>query len=149
MEHLNHGVKCRIPQAPWVLFFDGASRKPAAHGGSGIVLRNSKGQIVEEEKRFLGAGISSGLAKYKALLAGLKKAKGLQVKHLLAKGNSRILINQVMIILLLLQHVQSFLLSPLSLPFSGLKMIQCIVAVSRVARTMSPCSSSVGSRFSF
>lgn len=91
MEHF----KSRIPQAPWVLYFDGASRKPAAHGALGIVLGNNKGQIVEEERKFLGAGISSGLAKYKALLVGLRKAKSLQVKHLLAKGNSRILINQV------------------------------------------------------
>lgn len=98
-------IKSRIPQAPWVLYFDGASRKPAAHGGLGLVLKNNKGKIVEEERKFLGAGISSGLAKYKALLAGLKKAKSLQVKHLLAKGNSRILINQVMINLFL-QHVQ-------------------------------------------
>ena len=102
---LSHGGRSRLPQAPWVLYFDGASRKPAGHGGLGVVLKNSKGQVVEEERKFLGGGISSGLAKYKALLAGLKKANSLQVKHLLVKGNSRLLINQVMITLLLLQHV--------------------------------------------
>lgn len=103
------GGRSRLPQAPWVLYFDGASRKPAGHGGLGAVLKNSKGQVVEEERKFLGGGISSGLAKYMALLAGLKKAKSLQVKHLLAKGNSRLLINQVMIALILLQHVQNAL----------------------------------------
>ncbi|XP_073396422.1 uncharacterized protein [Physcomitrium patens] len=87
--------KSRIPQAPWVLYFDGASRKPSAHGGLGVVIKNSKGQVVEEVREFLGGGISSGLAKYKALLAGLKKANSLQVKHLLVKGNSQLLINQV------------------------------------------------------
>ena len=91
----NHGVKCRILQAPWVLFFDGASRKPAEQAALGFVLKNSKGQVVQEGRGFLGGGISSELAKYKALIAGLKKANSLQVKHLLVKGNSRRLVNQV------------------------------------------------------
>lgn len=91
----NYGVKCRIPQAPWVLFFDGASRKPAEHAALGFVLKNSNEQVVQEVRRYLGGGISSELAKYKALIAGLKKAKSLQVKHLLVKGDSQLLVNQV------------------------------------------------------
>ena len=91
----NRGVKCRIPRAPWVLFFDGASRKPAQYAALGFVLKNSKGKVVQEGRRVLGGGISSELAKFKALIAGLRKAQSLQVKHLLVKGNSRLLVNQV------------------------------------------------------
>lgn len=93
-----------LPQAPWVLYYDGASRKPAGHAGLGAVLKNSRGQMVQEIKRHVGIGLTSGLAKYKALIAGLKKAKALQVKHLLAKGNSRLLINQVLIRVSYVKH---------------------------------------------
>lgn len=48
-----------------------------------------------ELKKFVGLGVSSCVAKYKALIAGLKKARSLGVEYLLVKGDSRLVHNQV------------------------------------------------------
>jgi ribonuclease HI len=50
---------------------------------------------VVELKKFLGLGVSACVAKYKALIAGLKKARSLGVEYLLVKGDSRLVHNQV------------------------------------------------------
>jgi len=86
------------PQSPWILFFDGATRddgntnNPA---GIGAVLKNGRGHTVVELQKLVGPGISSGVAKYKALIAGLKKALSLGVEFLLVKGDSRLVHGQV------------------------------------------------------
>lgn len=84
------------PQAPWILYFDGVTRDiPSSHGGIGATLKDSRGHTVVELKKFVGLGVSSGVAKYKALIAGLKKAGSLGVEYLLVKGDSRLVHNQV------------------------------------------------------
>jgi Uri superfamily endonuclease len=53
--------------------------------------------LVQEVQRYIGSGLTSGMAKYEALIAGMKKARSLHVNHLLAKCNSRLLIKQVIL----------------------------------------------------
>ena len=77
------------------------------HAALGAVLKNSHGHLVQEVQRYIGSGLTSGMAKYEALLAGMKKARSLHVNHLLAKCNSRLLIKQV----ILCRHHDPFSLS--------------------------------------
>lgn len=97
-----HSIKSAVmghrvqPQSPWILYFDGVTRDiPSNHGGIGAVLKDSRGHTVVELKKFVGLGVSSCVAKYKALIAGLKKARSLGVEYLLVKGDSRLVHNQV------------------------------------------------------
>lgn len=85
------------PQSPWILFFDGATRDSENNNPAGIgaVLKNGRGHTVVELKKLVGPGVSSGVAKYKALIAGLKKALSLGVEYLLVKGDSRLVHSQV------------------------------------------------------
>lgn len=77
------------------------------HAALGAVLKNSHGHLVQEVHRYIGSGLTSGMAKYEALIAGMKKARSLHVNHLLAKCNSRLLIKQV----ILRRHYDPFSLS--------------------------------------
>ena len=84
------------PQSPWILYFDGATRDTGGNPcGIGAVLKNSRGHTVVELKKLINPGVCSGVAKYKALIAGLKKALSLGVEYMLVKGDSRLVHSQV------------------------------------------------------
>lgn len=78
-----------------MLYFDGAIRAKGGPAGIGAVLKNGYGHIVATIRSWLGGGVSQNLAEYKALIAGLEKAKWHNVQHLLVKGDSLFIYNQV------------------------------------------------------
>lgn len=80
----------------WVLYFDGALRvNHAGPPGIGAVLKNSYGHVVATIKKCVDSNVSQNVAEYLALIAGLEKAKWLNVQHLVAKGDSLLVYNQV------------------------------------------------------
>lgn len=71
------------------------SNKSLSVSGIGAVLKNSRGHTVVELKKLVSPNVPSCVAKYKSLIAGLKKALSLGVEYLLVKGDSRLVHNQV------------------------------------------------------
>lgn len=83
-------------RTPWLLYFDGASRvNNAGPPGIGAALKNSYGHVVATIKNCVDSNVSQNVAEYLALIAGLEKAKWLNVQHLIAKGDSLLVYNQV------------------------------------------------------
>ncbi|XP_022847633.1 uncharacterized protein LOC111370170 [Olea europaea var. sylvestris] len=76
----------------WKLFVDGSSGEAGA--GAGIVLESPEGPLLNCAVRF-GFRASNNAAEYEALLAGLRLAKEIQVRKLLASSDSQLVVNQV------------------------------------------------------
>ncbi|XP_022859516.1 uncharacterized protein LOC111380239 [Olea europaea var. sylvestris] len=76
----------------WKLFVDGSSGEAGA--GAKIVLESPEGHLLNCAVRF-GFRASNNVAEYEALLAGLRLAKEIHVKKLLASSDSQLVVNQV------------------------------------------------------
>ena len=77
----------------WTMKFDGAFA--CRHGGTGVVLVTPKDdKLYYAVQLCFGIDkISNNIAEYEGLLAGLRAAIALGVKHLLIKGDSQLLVN--------------------------------------------------------
>ncbi|XP_022857284.1 uncharacterized protein LOC111378334 [Olea europaea var. sylvestris] len=76
----------------WKLFVDESSGEAGA--GAGIVLESPEGHLLNCAVRF-GFRASNNATEYEALLAGLRLAKEMQVRKLLASSDSQLVVNQV------------------------------------------------------
>lgn len=77
-----------------ILMFDGGSRGNPGVCGSGFVLYENN-TIIAQDARVVSRKNTNNYAEYMALIIGLIKAKSLNIKHLLVKGDSQLVINQV------------------------------------------------------
>lgn len=82
------------PQAPWQLYYDGASVKSHKYAGSGAVLQNLKHHTLDEFAQYIGPQ-TMHVAEYVGLLGGLRLALNWNVDHLCCYGDSRTVHNQV------------------------------------------------------
>ena len=76
------------------LYFDGASRKnpgPASFGG---VIYNKAGKEIDTYYKYIGTA-TNNVAEYCGLLAGLHRARELNIKELKVFGDSNLIIQQV------------------------------------------------------
>ncbi|XP_022847591.1 uncharacterized protein LOC111370119 [Olea europaea var. sylvestris] len=76
----------------WKLFIDGSSGE--AGSGARIVLESPEGHSLNCAVRF-GFEASNNTAEYEALLVGLRLAKEMQVRRLLASSDSQLVVSQV------------------------------------------------------
>lgn len=79
------------------LYFDGARKGRDGRAGAGFLIFDDRGHEVVRGNRNLThiRGITSNVCEYKGLIAGLKCADSLDIRHLLVKGDSRLVIEQV------------------------------------------------------
>jgi ribonuclease HI len=78
----------------WVMHFDGAFNLSGA--GAGAVLTSSSGDKLFYAIQFCfkpERKVSNNIAKYEGLLAGLRAASALGIKHLIVKGDSQLVVN--------------------------------------------------------
>jgi ribonuclease HI len=79
----------------YVLRFDGGSRGNPGTAGAGMVIFDSESQLeVWSAYKYLGQ-VTNNIAEYNGLHEGLKLAKVMGVKHLIAEGDSQLIIKQV------------------------------------------------------
>ncbi|GKD90497.1 reverse transcriptase domain-containing protein [Tanacetum coccineum] len=76
----------------WKLFTDGSSNEGGF--GAGLILTNLEGVEFTYALRFEFKA-SNNEAEYKALLAGLRFAKGMGIKHICAFVKSKLIANQI------------------------------------------------------
>jgi ribonuclease HI len=91
-------VDTQLPAAPiqpelWTMFFDGLLMKTGA--GTGLLLISPLGKHLRYALR-LHFPASNNVAEYEALVNGLRIAIELGVRHLDARGDSQLVIDQVM-----------------------------------------------------
>ncbi|XP_043705563.1 uncharacterized protein LOC122655434 [Telopea speciosissima] len=76
----------------WTLYVDGSS---SAQGcGASLILTSPRGFLVQYALRFEFQITNNG-AEYEALIAGLKLAQSLMVKHITVHSDSQLIVNQV------------------------------------------------------
>jgi ribonuclease HI len=78
----------------FVMMFDGGSRGNPGPSGCGYVIYNSAYRIVCEGSESLGTQ-TNNYAEYMGLILGLKKSCELDIKNLIIKGDSLLIINQL------------------------------------------------------
>lgn len=78
----------------YILTFDGGSRGNPGKSGCGFVLYDNNNNIITEGKKFLGIQ-TNNYAEYMGVISGLEKALELNIKHLIIKGDSLLIIKQL------------------------------------------------------
>jgi ribonuclease HI len=97
-DFLAEWVDTQLPTAPiqpelWTMYFDGSLMKTGA--GAGLLFISPLGRHVRYVLR-LHFPASNNMAEYEALINGLRIAVELGVRHLDARGDSQLVIDQVM-----------------------------------------------------
>ena len=79
----------------YILNFDGCSKgNPGPSGAGGVIYKN--GKEILNYSVFLGNNITNNESEYKSLSIGIDKAIELNIKKLIVKGDSQLVINQVL-----------------------------------------------------
>jgi len=78
----------------FVIQFDGGSRGNPGPAGYGAVVLDSQGVAIVTYGNFLGV-TTNNVAEYQGLIAGLRKALELKLTHVMVRGDSQLVINQM------------------------------------------------------
>jgi len=79
----------------YILNFDGCSKgNPGPSGAGGVIYKN--GKEILNYSVFLGNNVTNNESEYKSLSIGIDKAIELNIKKLIVKGDSQLVINQVL-----------------------------------------------------
>ena len=83
------------PEFEFVMNFDGCSKGNPGLSGAGAVIYNSENKEIWSDSSFVGIKATNNQAEYSGLILGLEKAKELNIKSLLVKGDSQLVIHQM------------------------------------------------------
>ena len=82
-------------------FTDGAARGNPGHGGIGVVLKDESGNVLAEEKKYLGK-VTNNVAEYTALIECLLRVNGLcgngngtSCSKLVVHSDSELMVRQI------------------------------------------------------
>jgi ribonuclease HI len=81
-------------EADFVMYFDGCSKGNPGIAGAGAVIYCLQDEIWSGSL-FVGKKATNNQAEYAGLIYGLEKAKEMNIKTLLVKGDSQLIINQM------------------------------------------------------
>lgn len=78
------------------LEFDGSAKPNPGNGGAGYVLYNGRGEVLEATSiEIMDGGVTNNQAEYAALVWGMECAIKYNIKSLLCKGDSELVIDQM------------------------------------------------------
>lgn len=80
----------------YTLYFDGASRGNPGWAGCGCAVVDFQDNIIAEVWSSLPYGTTNNEAEYGAVLLGLNAAANLGIRHVIAKGDSQLVVKQAM-----------------------------------------------------
>ena len=79
-----------------VLLFDGGSRgNPGPSGCGFVIMNNDETEIIAKGSEFLGKN-TNNYAEYMGVILGMKKALELHINNLIIKGDSQLVIKQLL-----------------------------------------------------
>jgi ribonuclease HI/dUTPase len=79
----------------YTLYFDGCSKGNPGIGGAGAIIYDNNYNIVYEKSIYVGKEITNNRAEYYGLITGLQAANDLGIKNLVIKGDSLLVIKQM------------------------------------------------------
>jgi ribonuclease HI len=94
VEELQPKKKHHVLSGQYMANIDGASRGNPGPGSLGVVIYNTQGEIIAEHKKCLGI-CTNNVAEYQALIKTLEMAIELQLKSLLIRSDSQLLVKQM------------------------------------------------------
>jgi len=83
------------PESSYILYFDGCCKGNPGAGGAGAVIYKD-GLEIWADCIFVGKKITNNIAEYTGLIIGLKKAITLGINNLTIKGDSLLIIKQML-----------------------------------------------------
>ena len=93
--HLKNTDTKFYPESNFIMNFDGCSKGNPGLAGAGAVLYNSENKEIWSGTSFVGPIATNNQAEYSGLIFGLKKASEMNIKSLLVKGDSQLVIQQM------------------------------------------------------
>ena len=79
-----------------VLLFDGGSRgNPGPCGCGFVIMNNNETEIITQGSEFLGKN-TNNYAEYMGMILGIQKALELEIENLIIKGDSQLVIKQML-----------------------------------------------------
>jgi ribonuclease HI len=94
---VNSASKYKI-DSKYILYFDGCSKGNPGPGGAGAVLYENDIEVWSDSI-FVGKKVTNNIAEYSGLILGLEfvsSQKSLNIEHLLVRGDSQLVIKQMM-----------------------------------------------------
>jgi ribonuclease HI len=79
---------------PYLIYFDGGARNNPGPAGYGVVVAEPQGSPILMRGRYIG-NATNNVAEYQGLIEGLKLALELKLEHVLVRGDSQLVINQM------------------------------------------------------
>ena len=79
----------------YTLYFDGCSKGNPGKGGSGTIIYDNHNNIIWSESIYIGDYITNNCAEYNALIFGMKAAISFNIKKIIIKGDSQLIIKQM------------------------------------------------------
>ena len=77
------------------LYFDGCSKGNPGLAGAGAVIYNNNEELWSNHL-FIGDNITNNVAEYTGLIFGMQKAYEMNIKNIIIKGDSLLVINQML-----------------------------------------------------
>ena len=85
-------IKVVVNSSTWTLYFDGAKSKEGARAGCLLIDPQENKTFIDFRMEF---NCTNNTVEYESLIQGLKKAIDLDIKELIAYGDSEIIVRQV------------------------------------------------------
>jgi len=82
------------PLTHLTIYTDGASRGNPGEAGAGVIMYNSRGEVIKKIKTYLGV-TTNNVAEYMALIIALKEALTLKVDALHLYSDSELMVRQI------------------------------------------------------
>jgi ribonuclease HI len=86
--------KSEAREGEFVIHVDGASRGNPGLAGAGAIIKDSKGEVIGELRRFLGMG-TNNMAEYEALILALEEARSLGCDSVSVFADSELVVKQI------------------------------------------------------
>jgi ribonuclease HI/probable phosphoglycerate mutase len=93
---LNINITKIVPyKFEYQMFFDGCSKGNPGPSGAGAVIYNSDNKEIWSDSSFVGIKATNNQAEYNGLILGLQKALDMNIRSILVKGDSQLVIQQM------------------------------------------------------
>jgi ribonuclease HI len=94
LDNANEECKYEKEETAYILYFDGCSKGNPGLGGAGAVLYKD-GEEIWGSSQLVGEKVTNNVAEYIGLIMGLKEVYTRQIKNIIVRGDSQLVIKQM------------------------------------------------------
>lgn len=94
LDNADEECKYEKEETAYILYFDGCSKGNPGLGGAGAVLYKD-GEEIWGSSQLVGEKVTNNVAEYSGLIMGLKEVYTRQIKNIIVRGDSQLVIKQM------------------------------------------------------